>query len=420
MSEKGAWIEGKARSLLGMIPGSWEDVGNAVLEGRCPGEHLHSGSSAKTDARVHLCYGAAGQPPGVYCLHNSCKGVLDDLNDSFRSAIFAKDENYQPTGKRAEEGVVQRAPWKREDWVEDFSIKKLRGVVKGVPIWSEREFMERSPIDVRGIGPAEFLEYVFAPGERALVFTDFKSQGDFLWEVGRGGYRLGDKRGVTAVRSKLPTDGGKDGIWYLSNPVDGQWYANSRREGKYSRRSMESVTAWRHMVLECDEEKTFRKRAGLLRDAMSGAIPSEDLLRLGGKKWGQQMLAAKREKWEEIATQLDKESTEIPGLWMKLLAMAPLAIKAIYTSGGASMHALVAVDMKSKAEFDDFLRMSAKRTLPIVGADPGAMTPVRLTRLPGCTRGGRVQKLIYLNPAPATKGIPMPIRDLKQLRKVNA
>jgi hypothetical protein len=132
------------------------------------------------------------------------------------------------------------------------------------------------------------------------------------------------------------------------------------------------------------------------------------------------MRAATREKWEEIATQLDKESTEIPGLWMKLLAMAPLAIKAIYTSGGASMHALVAVDMKSKAEFDDFLRMSAKRTLPIVGADPGAMTPVRLTRLPGCTRGGRVQKLIYLNPAPATKGIPMPIRDLKQLRKVNA
>jgi hypothetical protein len=37
-----------------------------------------------------------------------------------------------------------------------------------------------------------------------------------------------------------------------------------------------------------------------------------------------------------------------------------------------------------------------------VGADPGALSAVRLTRLPGCWRGGKEQKLLYFSPgAPA-------------------
>ena len=67
--------------------------------------------------------------------------------------------------------------------------------------------------------------------------------------------------------------------------------------------------------------------------------------------------------------------------------------------------------MKTKLDFDTYLKSAAKRVLPLIGADPGAMTPVRLTRLPGCTRRGKEQKLIYLNPNPTGIAIrEMPIR----------
>jgi len=419
MSARGEWIEGKARGLLGMIPGTWQDVGGGVLQGRCPAEGRHSGGSAETDARVHLSYGAGGQPPGVYCLHHSCKTELDEINARFREAIFAKDPNFKPSaGKAAEEGVVRRAPWGREAWIPEFSISKLRGVVKGVEVVTPEWFEERSPVRVKGLTPGEFIEHVFEPGERCLVFTEFKSQGDYLWEVGRGGFRLGDRQGVQAVRSKLPRDGGKDGIWYLCNPVDGQWHANPRRAGRFSRRSEEAVRGWKHMVLECDEAKTLKKRAGLLRDALATG-KAEDEMRAaleetGGKKWVETLPDAAG--WEAMIPRMEADALAVPGLWMRLLAMMPLAIRAIYSSGGDSWHALVVVNMQTKADFDTYLRNSAKRTLPIVGADPGAMTPVRLTRLPGCTRNGREQRLIYLNPNPSPEGVP--IRDMPRLRKL--
>lgn len=337
----GEWIENKARGLLGMFPGQWEEVMPAIYQGRCPGEHLHHGTNAATDCRIHLTYGAGGQPPGIYCLHSSCRGVLEELNGRFREAIFAKDPDWRPAAN-PNEGVVARAPREREAWIPAYSEEKLRQLTLAVPDVGAEWFMDRSPVDPRGVTPGEFIEHAFQPGDRVLVFSNYRSQGDFLWEVGRGGFRLSDRRGIKAVRSKLPVDGGAEGVWYLCNPVDGQWHPNPRRAGTFSRRSMESVTAWRHLVMESDEAPE--------------------------------------------------------SLWLKFLAMAPLKMVAIYSSGGRSWHALTRVDMASKPDFDHLLRTHAKRTLPLLGADPGALTPVRLTRLPGCTRGGRLQRLIYLNP----------------------
>jgi hypothetical protein len=233
-----------------------------------------------------------------------------------------------------------------------------------------------------------------------LVFTSFYSQGEYLWEVGRGGFRLGDKPGVKAVRSNLPRDGGKEGVWYLCQPVSGQWAANERRGGKESRRSEESVTRWRHVVLECDEEKTLRKRAYALEDAAKAADPDTAwaaLAKGGGERWAAEAFPAG--DWAERAKVLHWEAAQVPGLWLRFLAMMPLAIVAIYSSGGHSLHALVRVDQPDKPTFDALLRESIKKSFPLFGADPGALTPVRLTRLPGCTRGGTEQRLIYLNPA---------------------
>ena len=355
----GEWIPEKAVSLYSkFFPGDWREVSTHVLQGRCPGEHAHTGSSAPTDARIFLSYGPNGESPGCYCLHKSCRGHLATMNEDFRNALFAKDGSHAK-GTTCDSGVVRRAPRPKEDWIPDYSEEKLRHVVRAVPPVTPDWFISRSPIDPTNLSPGEFIEAAFEPGDRVLIFTNFYSQGEYLWQVGRGGYRLGEQQGHKAVRSALPRDGGKDGVWFLSNPVDGVWHPNSRREGKLSRRSEESVTAWRHLVLESDD------------------APAE--------------------------------------LWLRFLAMCPVPIRAIYSSGGRSWHALIRVDQPDKPTFDAFLRDRVKRVFPLLGADPGAMTPVRLTRLPSCTRAGRIQRLIYLNPR-ATYSSARPIIDLPILR----
>jgi len=98
--------------------------------------------------------------------------------------------------------------------------------------------------------------------------------------------------------------------------------------------------------------------------------------------------------------------------------MLPLPIVAIYTSGGRSVHALVKVDCESKAQFDA-LRDDLIPVLAPLGADPSAITAVRLTRLPGTLRHGtkdkngkmkpypspRLQRLLYLDPNATARAI---------------
>jgi len=301
-------------------------------------------------------------------------------------------------GRRSNEGVVRAPVREREEWIPPYDVKRLRDFVKAVPAEAGEAawLMERSPVDVGAIAsPGEFLERVYAPGERVMVCTRYKGQGDFLWEVGRGGFRLSDDPGVRAVRSALPTDGGRDGVWFLSNPVDGRWYPNPRQGGKLSRRSQESVTGYPFLVLENDESKKLHYAAGE---------------------------AAKAGKVEE-ATRYREEAYEAERLWKRFLACVPLPIVAIYSSGGSSWHALARVDQPDKPSFDAYLRggegvgPGAKRLLPAFGADPNAMTAVRLTRLPGCTRNGKLQRLIYLNPGAAARGT-VKVWEMAPLRKI--
>lgn len=353
----GEWVAEKGRKYLMQVFGNgFEEVQKGIFQGACPGAEHHSKKSAKTDCRIHVGYGANGEKPGAYCLHHSCKHVLDRLNTEFRDLIFAKDEKYEVSGKSKGDAVAKE-PVSKEPWVPDYDENRLREYVRSAPAVTKEFFMERSPVEVKGITSGVFLDAMFDSGQRVLIFTDFYSQGQYGWLVGRDGARLG-ARGVMPVKSVLPTNGGRDGVWYLCQPVDGKFHMNPRT-GKMSRRSEESVIEWRHLVLESDDAP-------------------EDL-------------------------------------WFKFLALLDVPIKAIYSSGGKSWHALVAVGKKgiSKAEFDLVLREKVKRVLPIFGADPAAMTPVRLTRLPGCTRQGRLQELVYLNPEPDSRIVDMlPLRSL--------
>jgi hypothetical protein len=138
---------------------------------------------------------------------------------------------------------------------------------------------------------------------------------------------------------------GPHGIWFLSNPVDGRPHAKEG-DGKLSLRCAAAVTDFRHLVLECDKE---------------GEGVADD--------------------------------------WLRFLVLLPMAVRAIYTSGGKSVHALVAVNTKSKPEWDAMVG-PWKRGFAEHGADPNAMSAVRLTRLPYCFREdtGRWQELLYYRP----------------------
>jgi hypothetical protein len=216
-----------------------------------------------------------------------------------------------------------------------FSAEKLLALASKVSGITPEWLKKHSPVNPVELGSREFLEHLYHGGEKVIVFTDFQSQGQHLYEVGG------------EAPADLP-EGASEGVWFLVNPVDGDSYPNPRQMNKPSRRSEESVVAWRYLVLENDVAEA--------------------------------------------------------NAWLSCLVQLPLRIAAIYTSGGKSIHALVRLDAVSKQHWDEE-RNSIKPIMVPLGADPNAMTAVRLSRLPATLRGERLQELLYLDPSPDGKPI---------------
>jgi len=210
---------------------------------------------------------------------------------------------------------------------------------------------DRSAVDPAEVSSEEFLDALYRSDERVLIFHEVDKRGN-PWTQGEAVFPL----------DPVPTEG-KCGVWFLAQPVDGEYHANPRT-GKTSRRSEEAVVRWPFLVLESDD-------------------------------------APVRE-------------------WLGALARLPLRIAAIYSSGGRSVHALVRVDAVTKGQWDDLVRRQMApglKFLVLNGADKGVFSAVRLTRLPGAMRLGRTrkdggherletpqrQKLLYLNPDPPVK-----------------
>ncbi len=132
---------------------------------------------------------------------------------------------------------------------------------------------------------------------------------------------------------ELPLEGPR-GVWYLAQPVDGVARVNPRGKdpSKLSRRIAECVVAWRYLVLESDQADA--------RD------------------------------------------------WMGAVVQLPLRIAAIYTSGGRSIHVLIRVDAVNASDWDRN-KAAILKGLVTLGADRGALSGVRLTRLPNSLRLGK-------------------------------
>jgi hypothetical protein len=214
-----------------------------------------------------------------------------------------------------------------------FDPEYARRIAERVPPSVDLRWIRRhSPIPPGWDTPADYLSAIFRPGDQVLVFSDYLSQGEALYQ----NWSLKPER--DALKSFV--SGHQDGVWFLSNPVDGQYHFNPRQDSM-SRRREESITAFRHVVLESDCQ------------------PAEQ--------------------------------------WLRILVQLKLSIVSIVSSGGKSLHAIAKISACSKEEWDQAIR----RLMPWlvkVGADRAAMTAVRLTRLPGCRRGENLQELLYLNP----------------------
>ena len=191
-------------------------------------------------------------------------------------------------------GVVRPGPVKGKAKFQPETLKRVAALAPNV---DEAFVKERSPLCPETQTPASFLQRLYRPGESLILFDELKSQGMLVCECTEPPY---DARCLDPV-----VNGHHDGVWFLCNPVDGAFHPNPRLGGKRSRRSEESVTAWRYLVLESDEA-----------DA---------------------------------------------AVWLAALVQMPLRIAAIYKSGGRSIHALIRVDAESKADWDAWCKQWAAR-----------------------------------------------------------
>jgi len=209
----------------------------------------------------------------------------------------------------------------------------------------------RSQVDPATLDSGGFLKTIYGERDKVLCFNRCNkqgqqiTQGEALWPV------------------EAPPATGSHGVWFLPQPVDGEFHPNPRsNNNKPSRRSEESCVSFPFLVLESDE-------------------------------------APARE-------------------WLGALVQFPLRIAAIYTSGGRSVHALVRVNARTKPEWDAIKAalMPGIRFMMTAGLDRGVLSAVRLSRLPAAFREGKVgsngyeryerpqlQKLLYVHPSPPAR-----------------
>jgi hypothetical protein len=211
----------------------------------------------------------------------------------------------------------------------------------------DEEYLElRSELTCHNRSPAGFLHKVFRPGERVWVTDNTFSSDGLVWTHDGPNQDLAELNHLLADRQ---------GVWFLANPIDGTPHQIERLVSERNRqgtsfRAMECITDWRFCVLETDEAP-------------------EDL-------------------------------------WLKALCLLRLPIVAIYHSGGRGPHALVNFGVSTLQGWRERLSIHRDHLIQL-GACPGTLTPVRLSRLPNCLRGqtGRLQQLLYL--APNADGTPI-------------
>lgn len=250
-----------------------------------------------------------------------------------------------PAGAPGHESIWAAAPSRIAD--HPFDAARLARIASNLPEADAAWLKARSPVQVEDVDTDRFLEIITNAGERVLCFINVRSQGQYVW----------DANTPTEQRARVLrawSNGLTEGAWFLPQPVSGEYLEldrlrNDRNPHGRTRRAEENVNQFRFAVLESD---------------------AADM-----------------------------------GHWLAALAQLPLPIVSITTSGNKSIHALVLINAPNKPAWDDTVRGTLLPPLKTLGADAAALTAVRLTRLPGIRRGGRLQELLFLNPSPTSEPI---------------
>lgn len=342
----------------------------------CPGAAYHTTKNGPRDFRLYIDT-AGKKKPHEHCVHRSCAEARDALMTELYRRLAAAERGGSTPDRPGTPHPTTPKPTPKPKKSEPFKPSLAANIAALCPVEhiDDTWLIKRSPVAIPrdpAACPGLLLNSLYPPDSRILIFTRYLSQGQFLHISGRGTYRLGDRphhlqERAAAIPSPFPR-GGKCGVWFLTAPVTGRWTPNpnnldARGNARLGRRHAACCTSFPYLVLESDE------------------LP--------------------------------------PKTWLRILVQLHDPIVAISTSGGKSHHALVRVNCKTAEEFALQRRLYCRRLAPL-GADPAAVTAVRLTRLPGClrfgteTRDGQYkpydtphrQTLLYLNPH-AEQGHPI-------------
>ena len=245
---------------------------------------------------------------------------------------------------------LERPPQPRE--IVD-TVSKVRAEVEGLiepkaRVSLKREFDEEKLKALTAEGPLPVEEFTKSSPASVEISTSeflrqlYPKQANIIFTDQQSQGKLVWSEGVDEKLVTSAITNNTQGAWIMVNPVNGK-YLPIPRLGKKSQRAEENLVAYEYLLIESD-------------------------------------------------------SVEME-LWLRVLTKLDLPIVAVTTSGSKSAHALVRVGQKDRDGY--LLKASEIADLVVpLGADPAAMSAVRLTRVPGCVRKdtGKPQTLIYFNP----------------------
>jgi hypothetical protein len=257
---------------------------------------------------------------------------VNGIQSRFGRGYLRNEKDWKPSAKdRRDFGIPTEEEVHRKVEFEPEKLQRVAGPWLGKidAVW----LGNRSAVDPAMVGPADFLRLLY-PGAVAEGGGNGEKILCFTNEYGQGEALWPDEP---------PPEVGKCGVWFLPQPVSGKLIPNP--EGKpgpngavpMSRRTWRSVTSFRYFVIESDSAPLVE--------------------------------------------------------WLAFIVQVPLRIEALYTSGSRSVHALIRVDQATKDAWDQ----EKQRMMPFLmgakmcGADPGTWSAVRLSRLPGAVRFGKMK-----------------------------
>lgn len=266
-------------------------------------------------------------------LERMCRNAMNFRHDKPRGHMVGDGMH--------EVGRVEAAAPVKHRKKSKFDLEKLKQAqVDGLPTdmagW--RAWLgARSAYDLPTVTPGVFLDALYEPGEKILVFNRmWGTQGDYGRVIGKEWWKLGQTPYEKAQRVQELPKGSPEGMTFLMQPTNGKWHPVTKAEGRVemSRRTKLSVTRWPYILLESDK------------------APHE--------------------------------------LWLNAMVRARIRIVAIIASGGRSLHALVRLDKETEGELlQEVKDPDNEELLTLLGCDPQAMHGMVYPRLPNTWREGK-------------------------------